>query len=93
MNQSFSLASAASFLAKTFDDYAGGRSEVLFLGGDSQGRMVVAVRWEGDELVRAMQVKDFLVKQGDTIVHSIQRKAGKTLLVYKIKLKDETAAP
>lgn len=85
MNQSFNLASAASFLAKTFDDYAGGKSEVIFLGGDPQGRIVVLVRWLGDEIIRAMQVEAFLVKQGETIVHRSQKKGNHMMLVYKIK--------
>lgn len=89
MNQSFNLAGAASFLAKTFDDYAGGKSEVVFMGGDSQGRIVILVRWLGDEMIRAMQVEAFLVKQGETIMHRSQKKGGYTMLVYKVKNSSE----
>ena len=85
MNQPFNLDSAASFLAKTFDDYAGGKSRVAFLGHDPKGRMMVAVAWEGDELVTAMQVEAFLVKQGETIVQRSQKHGSTTLLAYKMK--------
>ncbi|MVN77828.1 hypothetical protein GO988_15965 [Hymenobacter sp. HMF4947] len=79
------LTDAATFLARTFNDYAGGESQVMFLGRDQQGRVGVVVSWEGDEMVCAMLIEAFLVKQGETIIHRSQKKAGKTLLVYKTK--------
>ncbi len=85
MSQPFNLASAASFLAKTFDDYAGGKSRVAFVGLDQQGRMLVAVAWDGDELVTAMQVEAFLVKQGETIVQRSRKHGSITMLAYKMK--------
>lgn len=84
MKQPQNIAEAENQLAEAFEIITGPgpRPKVTVVARDEKQRLVVAVCYRGNELVRSMQVEAFIVEQGDSIRHRSQLKDGNTILVY-----------
>lgn len=75
-------------LAATFGQITGLQPTVQVVGKDAQQRVVVAVHYPGDELIKGMQLEAFIVSRGDSILHRSQRKEGNTVMVYRTEPKN-----
>lgn len=83
MKQPQNIGEAEKEFGIAFKLIAGLEPKVTIVGRDTQQRLVVAIHYQGEELVRAMQIEAFVVEQGDSILHRSQFADGKTVLVYR----------
>lgn len=83
MKQPQNIGEAEKELGTAFKLIAGLEPKVMVVGKDAQQRVVVALQYHGEELVRAMQLEAFIVQEGDSILHRSQFTDGKTVLVYR----------
>ena len=83
MSQPTTLQEAAYELSCTFELIAGLRPRVAINAvREADGSRLVAVGFQGDEMVRAMQIEAFVVEKGDRIHHRSQKRNGLTVLAY-----------
>jgi hypothetical protein len=89
MKEPQNIADAENQLAEAFQIVTGPgpRPKVTVVARDEKQRVVIAVCYRGNELVRAMQVESFIVEQGDSVRHRSQLKDGNTILVYQQETK------
>ena len=79
------IAEAEKEFGAAFVIIAGLEPKVTIVGWDAAQRMVVAIHYQGDELVRAMQLEAFIVEKGDSIIHRSQVTDGKTVMVFRVE--------